>query len=1337
MSFLSDVDLRPVALTESPGLEPVGLALGNGSQAIEVVVTRAGRAPAQGAMRTAWRSRVGGRATPVLMVSLHDGKASICGPAGENPPAFLRQDQEQVEKICRVALSEPDRHSALRFLQSALDGLGTPLPAVRNEGLFASHALQQWGMTPRDSASKGKTALPSRGRQLMTALGYQVQPLAGPVSLLLAGPRRMAVAAFLDRGESPDVDSTRFSDVSPASYALSRAGDEGLDWVIIAAGSMLRLYAVKPGVGVGRRGRTETFVELQLDLLADTQATYLWDLFSAEALAPDGALQDLLADSDRYGSDLGIRLRDRIYVHAVPKLSIALAQARNFVSPTQHDLAETYQMALTVLFRILFVAYAEDRDLLPYKSNGLYQVRSLKEKAKELARLAEQQVPFDTSSSHWEETRGIFRAIDKGSTEWGVPAYNGGLFSEDPVVSPAGAALAELSLSNSEFGPVLRAVLVDEDGDRFVPVDFRSLGVRAFGTIYEGLLESELSVADTDLDVDERSSYVPTKIPEPAVRKGDIYLHNRSGARKSTGSYFTKSFAVEHLLEHSLEPALDDHIARVDALSDDDAGDAFFDFRVADIAMGSGHFLVAALDRIERRYTDYLAKRPLAEVRQELDRLRNTAEKTMGTSLGSAEIEDTQLLRRQIARRCIYGVDLNPLAVELARLSLWVHTFVPGLPLSLLDHHLVGGNSLVGIGTLDEARELVEAAAGGPLFSQLAEDLMSQAAEAVRRVGRLADADAAEVERAREALRKAKETESPLEAMLDILAASRLDPGIGVDAGTLTDWQSQPEAIQGSTLHTRARDALREIPPFHFPVAFPDVFQRDRPGFDVIIGNPPWEKAQIEEHGFWARYFPGLRGTNQREREERMPSLRAERPDLQKLFEAETHSADFLRQVLMTGPYPGMGRGHPDLYKAFCWRFWHLSARPNGRVGVVLPRAVWSIKGSELFRNAVLHLGRVEDLTFLVNNLQWIFEEVHPQYTIALTTLSTTAPDQDATIPLRGPYRSLERFRQGTRQEPVRSPVSQALEWTDTAALPLLPTEDSAQVFAQLRKAPRLDLNDGSSWRARPLQGDLNATNDKHLMAFVPEQPVGYWPVFKGESFDIWEPDRGQGSYYAWIDPEPLKEHLLDKRRRSAGRKGSPFGEFASDWLKDPRTLSPLHPRIAFRDVSRATDTRTVRVALVPPKVVLQHTAPYLLFTRGDARDEASLLGVLSSIPLDWYARRFVETHLTFFVLNPFPFPRPSRSDVLWQRTTVLAGRLACPDDRFADWAEAVGVECGPLSAGEKQDMIDELDAVVAHLYGLSEPQLGHIFETFHEGWDYSPRMEATLKHFHAWRGKL
>jgi phenylpyruvate tautomerase PptA (4-oxalocrotonate tautomerase family) len=258
---------------------------------------------------------------------------------------------------------------------------------------------------------------------------------------------------------------------------------------------------------------------------------------------------------------------------------------------------------------------------------------------------------------------------------------------------------------------------------------------------------------------------------------------------------------------------------------------------------------------------------------------------------------------------------------------------------------------------------------------------------------------------------------------------------------------------------------------------------------------------------------------------------------------------------------------------------------------------------------------------------------------------------------------------------------------------------------------------------------ELDATNDKELFRTERSEDDGLWPVYKGESFYIWEPDRGV--YYAWADPDVVLDALQKKRLHGNRNKRSAFSEFPPQWVEDPNTLPCLHPRIAFRDVARATDSRTVIAALIPGRVFITNTGPYLLWPKGDERDEAYLLGVLCSIPLDWYARRVVETHVNFHLFNSFPIPRPDRDDPLRRRVEEIAGRLAATDDRFQQWADAVGVPVGSVtSEDEKQDLIAELDAVVAKLYGLDEEDVVHIFETFHDTWDYQPRLQAVLEHF-------
>lgn len=1329
--FLEGLPKRRVALES--GLTPVGLWLGKGSLALEIVVAEAERRVVDTDLRKAWKSRLGGRAVPLLLVALAKEGAYVCGPSGEEPPVHASLALGQVERLCREALGMPDRHAALRYLAQALPSLETALPGLRNEGLLASHELAVGVRLRHDWASggtKAAAALGPGGEKLLTALGYALEKHDGLTWTLRSRDRKTALAVMLDQSESAEAGNLRFAGLSPITYALTVADRENLPWVVVVQDTRIRLYPVELGKGVGRRGRSETYVECHTTLLRDEDAAYLWLLFSAEALAKGGTFDQILDESGRFAGDLADRLRDRIYAKVVPGLATLVAGARATRKASVEDLELAYEITLTLLFRLLFIAYAEDRDLLPYKFNDAYRSRSLKSKARELA----EGKPVATGETHWREVQALFRAVDVGNTEWGVPAYNGGLFAAQKSISPAGAEIARLSLPNDAFVPVLKdLLLIETPGEGIGPVDFRALGVREFGTIYEGLLESELAIAETDLTVDAKGHYAPVKkkTQQVVVRKGDVYLHNRSGARKSMGSYFTKSFAVEHLLDRALEPALAEHLERLAAMDETDAAEAFFDFRVADIAMGSAHFLVAAIDRIEKGLTGSLRTRRLPGIARELELLRGTAEAALGESASQIPIEDGPLLRRLIARRCVYGVDMNPLSVQLARLGVWIHTFVPGLPLSFLDHNFVVGNSLIGVGAASEIRARFEAVGGG-FFPVDAEGLLGAAAAPLKLFSKLTDSSKADVEAARAAVLTAKHAVAPTAALCDIMTAQSIE-GLDRIQFQYSDWKRLKDGLPGSKIHRKARAVLEGLKPLHFAVAFPEVFLRKRAGFDVLLGNPPWQEVTIEEHAFWARHFPGLRGLGQKEQEKAKQKYTRERPDLVRQYEAELSETEKMRKALTSGGFPGMGTGDPDVYKAFCWRYWNLVVQDGGWLGIVLPRAAMSGKGSTEFRCMVFENSDPVDVVVLVNHKEWVFQDVHPQTTIGLIATRHGHPEGKS-VSLRGPFSSMDRYIAGISRSGAAFSPAEIMSWTDSASLPLLPTEESIEVFAQLREAPRLDLIEHKSWRVRP-DSELHATAQKNLMDMEAEKcPKGFWPVYKGESFDIWEPDTG--TYYAYADPAIVKAFLYEKRLRGARKKDSAHGEFSLDHLRKKESLPCNTARIAFRDITNRENYRTVVAALVPPNVFLTNAAPYLLWPRGDEKDQAFLLGVLCSTPIDWYSRRFVERHLSLFLFNPLPIPRPGRDQFFWTEVVRCAGRLAASNKQFSAWASAVGVECGSLDEHQKDVLTHELDAAVAHLYGLSELQLIHIFETLVEKWDYANRLESTLKQYRKFTDK-
>jgi hypothetical protein len=1264
--------------------------------------------------------RVNQRATPVLIaILLEDGRVTIFGPVATSAPV-RPVALDQAERLLQAVLDEANPVAARTRLTGLMQSLDTTsIPGVKNSGLFANHELRT-GVPKRadwaDACVSAQRILNLREDELINQLGYTTGGVGAHALVLTGkGPRPEAIAVMLNDRETFDANSQRFS-ISPVAYGLKMAEQEGVSWLILVRGGQLRLYPARIDLGVGRKGLAETYLEIDLPQLTSENAGYLSLIFSATALADRGSAFQIMASSSQYAVALGARLRDKVYEDIVPRLAVAVAKqiAGLGYAMDAEGLDLAYQLTLRIFFRMLFQVYAEDRKLLPYGENEKYDRNALKTIAKDLVEYPDQ--IFDPEScALWDDLALVWRVIDTGDRAWNIPAYNGGLFASDPELNEHGAIIEQISITNNVIGPCLRALLLDQlDDGEIGPIDFRSLSVREFGTIYEGLLESSLGLAEIDLTLNGESTWLPAEVGDNVVAAaGDVYFHNTSGQRKGTGSYFTPSFVVEHLLERALDPALDEHLAKVGVLLDSGdqvgAAELFFDFRVADLAMGSGHFLTSAIDHIENKMAAFLEEdgHQIPGVANEIVVLGNAALAAMGDAEGVPP-DGSSLLRRQIARRCVYGLDINPIAVELARVAIWIHTFVRGLPMSSLDHNLVCANSLTGIGSIDEALDVLVPGRNGmaTLFDEPIEGALRSSQRMLLDVALLPEIDRKETQAASRAVRKAIAEARKAKLLFDAAVLKRVGLGAlirGEDPKTISEAASKDEA----------QAALMALNPGHMPELFPEVFLRDNGGFDVLIGNPPWEKLKVEEHQWW-----GLRALPMTQRTARIIELRAKRPDLVQEYESEVAASNAARRVIAAGPYPGIGSGDIDLYKAFAWRNW-LLARDGAGIGLVLPRGAVSGSGTEKWRREILDNGTFSDVVVTVNTRHWVFDNVHGSYTTTFLALRRGGSDRD--VRFVGPFHSREEYLEGRSSLAVVS-AAEFVTWTGTAAFPLIPDKASGEVFRQMRASPV--FSDATNFEFRPYS-ELHATNDRSIFGTNLEVPEGPIPVFTGSSFNLYDPDFGPPYAYAG---QAAAEHILRKTEHSAGSARSAFYGLEIHSVSD---LPMDRARIAFRDVTNATNTRTMICCLLPPGIVLVHQAPYLVRRSGDEADEAYLLGVMSSIPFDWYSRRLVELHFTFEILDRVPVPRPDSSDPRRRRIVELAGRLAARDVRYTNWASAVDVPIGSVATPQERAAMEaETDALVAHLYGLSRTQLSHIFATFHRGWSFQPRLDAVLEHF-------
>ena len=605
----------------------------------------------------------------------------------------------------------------------------------------------------------------------------------------------------LDRG-----DETNKLDPSTPSNQILRylssveiASNRAINYGILTNGAVWRLY------WQGARSRSEEFLEI--DLAASLQvkglAQNLFDenpehtlkvfycLFQRSAFLPqawDGqqrtfhayALNEARLYEEKVSEDLGKKVFNFIF----PQLANALTandEKANLAS--SEYLEELREATLVLLYRLLFIFYAEDRNLLPVKDIRYddYVLRTIRE---DIAKRRDANDALSNSASkYWQHLSDLFRIISKGDASIGMPAYNGGLFEE--LRAPI---LSRVRLSDAVFAPLLddlsRSVLGSQRELFRSYINYRDLSVQHLGGIYERLLQYSLVVENK------------TIIARPA-----------SFARKTSGSYYTHDGLVQLVIKEAVGPQIKERLnlfnqqltdwQRKKTLAPDDwktlntldPAAAILELKICDPAMGSGHFLVTLVDYLADAILEMMALTELEVANQNwasdianphvsplVARIKEIRGKILSAAVKEkwavteAQLDDRHIVRRMILKRVIYGVDKNPMAVELAKVALWLHTFTVGAPLSFLDHHLRCGDSLFGGRVSHISDELAKL--GGVLYQNDLQRLDS-ARTLMTAIGNLTDIDIAEAHHSKAMMDEAEFGLAPIKRTLDFLQAKR------------------------------------------------------------------------------------------------------------------------------------------------------------------------------------------------------------------------------------------------------------------------------------------------------------------------------------------------------------------------------------------------------------------------------------------------------------------------------------------------------------------------------------------------------------------------------------
>ena len=1006
------------------------------------------------------------------------------------------------------------------------------------------------------------------------------------------------------------------------------------------------------------------------------------------------------------------------------------------------SLASVYENSVVLLFRLLFVVYFEDKNDALLKKHPFYQRYSL---AHIFQTLREQPAERDKLHDGVYALKQLFEMLDEGAEDIDIPLFNGGLF--DPARAPL--LLRPKIFNNATLRQLLEKLLYKTHrGNTLFDTrrDFKNMSVTHLGRIYEGLLEFRFERAtENAVYLEFESSATKGKTVEAyfdaydtanirkekgfrawrevSVKKGDVFLKSASNSRKTTASYYTEPVLSQPLVKASI-----DHAIAAAAASGQASGRTFMDLKILDNACGSGHFLVEALG--------YLTDLALARLDTDADlqQLVNDESAKIREQLQFLNLdympEDAQILKRALLKRCIFGVDLNPFAVELARLSLWMDSFIFGTPLSFIEHHVQHGNSLMGASVQDFIQYNAVEVQQNDLFVENLSAKFDDLRTVMHELDAMRDTTAQEVEQSKALW---KNTISPklnlLSRALSFICTRRalLAEGKRDDCEALS---KTPDLISQLFDDSKSKSAaLRQIEAyatryrfFHFEVAFPEAFAGAQKGFDIIVGNPPWDKTKFSDTDFFPQYHSNYRSLKNSEKAAVQKRL-LESEHIAAAYEIAKREMEVADDYYTAASPLNKGAGDGNLFRLFVERNLGLLAA-GGSLNYVLPSALMFEEGSTVLRKHIFTHCHMP-FFYSFENRNGIFPDVDSRYKFALmqvvNSAPVSAPDQiiDTAFYVLDPAE----LNKAERHVPYPLETLKTLSPEHWALMELRDSDD----LALLEKCYGAFAALSPEWL--DFRRELHMTGDKDL--FIEKEAPGLLPLFEGKM--IWQYSHQFDAAQYWLNSKAFDERLKSKElHRMAQDLGVPKAEVAK--YETAIRYDREFVRLGFRTVASDTNERTLIFALFPKNCGSGHSMfantpkNYVLNLEGQVNVQAVsplrllfALAWFNSVPVDWLARQMIQINVSQTYLYRLPMPQPTDDEIranpdyaqLAKNALLLS--LAASWDDFAELALLFDVQPKdlPQTAKAQDTLRAQNDKTVARLYGINDAELAHLLRSF------------------------